>query len=145
MGFRRLESHLTECSEAECSCDQDRVRGRRIEPRRCEFAGVLLEESGVQVAGTERRMVQYAHEIVRVRVHAEQSHVIKRGDRAIDRLRAIGPVGDEFGQPGSVDPDSRRMMRFGTALSALEQASLTNLKKLGTVRAAHSALRRFSR
>jgi glycosidase len=54
-------------------------------------------------------------------------------------------MGDEFGQPGTIDPDCRRMMRFGTALSMLEQATLTNLQKLGLVRAAHSALRRGPR
>jgi glycosidase len=54
-------------------------------------------------------------------------------------------MGDEFGQPGAVDPDCRRMMRFGTALSGLESATLTSFQKLGTARAAHSALRRGSR
>ena len=37
------------------------------------------------------------------------------------------------------------MMRFGTALSGQEQATLTHLQKLGTARAAHSALRRGPR
>jgi glycosidase len=54
-------------------------------------------------------------------------------------------MGDEFGQPGTVDPDSRRMMRFGSALSSLEQGTLTNLQKLGKARLAHSSLRRGSR
>jgi glycosidase len=54
-------------------------------------------------------------------------------------------MGDEFGQPGTIDPDCRRMMRFGSALSALETATLQNLQKLGTVRAAHSAFRRGTR
>jgi glycosidase len=54
-------------------------------------------------------------------------------------------MGDEFGMPGAVDPDCRRMMRFGSALSTLEQATLANLQKLGTVRAAHSAFREGAR
>ena len=54
-------------------------------------------------------------------------------------------MGDEFGQPGTIDPDCRRMMRFGTDLSTSEQATLTNFQKLGTARAAHSALRRGPR
>jgi glycosidase len=54
-------------------------------------------------------------------------------------------MGDEFGQPGAIDPDCRRMMRFGSALSASEQATLTNFGKLGTVRAAHPALREGTR
>jgi glycosidase len=54
-------------------------------------------------------------------------------------------MGDEFGQPGTVDPDCRRMMRFDSALSPLEQAALKNLQTLGKVRAAHSALRRGPR
>jgi glycosidase len=54
-------------------------------------------------------------------------------------------MGDEFGQPGTIDPDCRRMMRFGNDLSALESGTLTNLQKLGTVRAAHSAFRRGTR
>ena len=54
-------------------------------------------------------------------------------------------MGDEFGQPGAIDPDCRRMMRFGTALNAQETATLTNLEKLGVAREAHSALRRGTR
>jgi glycosidase len=54
-------------------------------------------------------------------------------------------MGDEFGQPGSSDPDNRRMMRFGGALSTNEQQTLTNLSKLGKARAAHSAFRRGTR
>jgi len=55
-------------------------------------------------------------------------------------------MGDEFGQPGAIDPDCRRMMRFGTTdLSANEQATLANFQKLGTVRAAHPALREGAR
>jgi neopullulanase len=54
-------------------------------------------------------------------------------------------MGDEFGQPGTIDPDCRRMMRFGSALNSLEQATLTNLQKLGKTRAAHAALRRGPR
>ena len=54
-------------------------------------------------------------------------------------------MGDEFGMPGSYDPDNRRMMRFGANLSASESSTLTNLQKLGKLRAAHSALRRGNR
>jgi len=54
-------------------------------------------------------------------------------------------MGDEYGQPGSFDPDNRRMMRFDGALSAQEQAALATLQKLGKARAAHSALRRGNR
>jgi neopullulanase len=54
-------------------------------------------------------------------------------------------MGDEFGQPGAIDPDCRRMMRFGSALSTLEESTLTNFQKLGNVRGAHSALRRGTR
>jgi glycosidase len=54
-------------------------------------------------------------------------------------------MGDEFGQPGTIDPDCRRMMRFGSALSVQEQATLSNLSKLGTARLAHAALRRGPR
>jgi neopullulanase len=54
-------------------------------------------------------------------------------------------MGDEFGQPGTIDPDCRRMMRFDTALSSLEASTLANLSTLGTTRIAHSALRRGTR
>jgi len=54
-------------------------------------------------------------------------------------------MGDEFGMPGAVDPDCRRMMRFGSALSTLEQGTLTNVQKLGTTRAAHTAFRQGTR
>ena len=54
-------------------------------------------------------------------------------------------MGDEFGQPGTIDPDCRRMMRFGTALNSLEQGALKNVQTLGLLRAAHPALRRGPR
>jgi glycosidase len=54
-------------------------------------------------------------------------------------------MGDEFGQPGAIDPDCRRMMRFGSALSSSEQSTLTNFQKLGKARAAHPALREGTR
>ena len=53
--------------------------------------------------------------------------------------------GDEFGMPGSVDPDNRRMMRFGAALSTNEAATLARFQKIGKARAAHSAFRRGNR
>ena len=54
-------------------------------------------------------------------------------------------MGDEFGMPGSFDPDNRRLMRFDAALSASEQATLKGFQKLGRARASHSALRRGNR
>ena len=54
-------------------------------------------------------------------------------------------MGDEFGQPGAIDPDCRRMMRFGSSLSTLEASTLANFQKLGTTRAAHPALRNGNR
>jgi glycosidase len=54
-------------------------------------------------------------------------------------------MGDEFGQPGAIDPDCRRMMRFGPALSPSEAATLANFQKLGKARAAHPALRSGNR
>ena len=54
-------------------------------------------------------------------------------------------MGDEFGQPGAIDPDCRRMMRFDTALGSQEQSTLANFQKLGIARSAHSALRRGTR
>ncbi len=50
-------------------------------------------------------------------------------------------MGDEFGMPGAIDPDCRRMMRFGSQLSAQEASTLANFQKLGKLRAAHAALR----
>jgi glycosidase len=52
--------------------------------------------------------------------------------------------GDEVGMPGGGDPDNRRPMRFGAALSPHEQATLQALQQLGQARAAHPALRRGS-
>ena len=54
-------------------------------------------------------------------------------------------MGDEFGQPGAIDPDCRRMMRFGSALSGSEANTLANFQKLGLTRGAHPALRSGSR
>ena len=50
--------------------------------------------------------------------------------------------GDEFGMPGAGDPDNRRMMRFGGALSAREASTLTAVKALGQARAKHPSLSR---
>lgn len=48
--------------------------------------------------------------------------------------------GDEFGMPGGNDPDSRRMMRFGDQLSAIEKANLEVTKKLIKIRKSNMAL-----
>ena len=53
--------------------------------------------------------------------------------------------GDEIGLPGSGDPDNRRMMRFGAALSAREASLLDVLQKLGTARKQSAALRSGTR
>jgi glycosidase len=53
--------------------------------------------------------------------------------------------GDEIGMTGAGDPDNRRDMRFGDALSVDEQRVLANFKKLGGLRRDHPALRYGSR
>jgi glycosidase len=52
--------------------------------------------------------------------------------------------GDEFGMPGATDPDNRRDMRFGPALSADEQTLLAVVQRLGGARRCSEALRRGS-
>ena len=52
--------------------------------------------------------------------------------------------GDEYGQPGTSDPDNRRFMKW-TGYSASEQATLDLTKKLGATRAELAALQRGSR
>jgi glycosidase len=52
--------------------------------------------------------------------------------------------GDEIGLGGAGDPDNRRMMPW-SGYSAAQQALLGKVKKLGTIRAAHPALRRGDR
>jgi glycosidase len=52
--------------------------------------------------------------------------------------------GDEIGLAGAGDPDNRRMMPW-TGYSAAQSALLAKVKKLGTIRAAHTALRRGDR
>jgi neopullulanase len=49
--------------------------------------------------------------------------------------------GDEVGLPGAGDPDNRRPMRFGAALSAREAALLEHARAVGAARVAHPALR----
>jgi neopullulanase len=49
--------------------------------------------------------------------------------------------GDEIGLPGSGDPDNRRLMKFGAALSAREASLLDVVQKLGLARKASKALR----
>jgi len=53
--------------------------------------------------------------------------------------------GDDIGMEGGDDPYNRAMMLFGSALSAAQQATLTHLKKLGTARKNHPALRTGTR
>ena len=52
--------------------------------------------------------------------------------------------GDDIGQFGEQDPDNRKMMVF-SGLSADQQASLENIRKVGKLREEHAALRRGSR
>lgn len=52
--------------------------------------------------------------------------------------------GDDIGTEGGADPDNRKMQRFGD-LSVEEQRSLDNVRKAGSLRAAHPALRRGTR
>ena len=52
--------------------------------------------------------------------------------------------GDEIGMPGAGDPDNRRPMQW-TNYSAGQDLLLQQIKDLGTIRAAHSALRRGTR
>ncbi len=49
--------------------------------------------------------------------------------------------GDEIGLPGSGDPDNRRLMKFGGALSSREAALLDVVQKLGIARRDSGALR----
>lgn len=53
--------------------------------------------------------------------------------------------GDEYGETGAGDPDNRRMMRFGDALSAPEKAALEKMQFYGQFRAKHPALRQGTR
>lgn len=50
--------------------------------------------------------------------------------------------GDEIGMPGATDPDNRRNMRFGEALTEREAAVLTHVRRLGRARACSNTLRR---
>ncbi|MCA1662927.1 MAG: glycosyl hydrolase, partial [Myxococcales bacterium] len=52
--------------------------------------------------------------------------------------------GDEIGLAGAGDPDNRRMMQW-SGYSAAQTALLATVKKLGAIRAAHTALRRGDR
>lgn len=49
--------------------------------------------------------------------------------------------GSEFGMTGADDPDNRRMMRFGDALSVYEKRMLAETEKIIRMRNQHSALR----
>ena len=52
--------------------------------------------------------------------------------------------GDEYGQPGANDPDSRRVMRFADDRSALEADTFARVARLGRARRCSHALRRGS-
>lgn len=53
--------------------------------------------------------------------------------------------GDEVGMPGAGDPDDRRMMRFGTALTSDEAALLAAVQKVGQARGSNRGLRSGAR
>ncbi len=53
--------------------------------------------------------------------------------------------GDDFGMPGSSDPDNRRAMRFGDQLSEHEQWTAAQVARLGRARACLPALRHGER
>ncbi|MCP3142146.1 alpha-amylase family glycosyl hydrolase [Pyxidicoccus xibeiensis] len=53
--------------------------------------------------------------------------------------------GDEIGMPGAGDPDNRRMMRFGSTVTPLEQDLLQLVKALGQARLAHPVLQTGAR
>lgn len=53
--------------------------------------------------------------------------------------------GDEIGMTGAGDPDNRRDMRFGDAVTQPERGVLTNFQALGKLRHDHLALRGGSR
>lgn len=53
--------------------------------------------------------------------------------------------GDEFGMPGSNDPDNRRMMLFGGDLNEQQQITLEFVQNVGKIRRAHKALSRGTR
>jgi hypothetical protein len=53
--------------------------------------------------------------------------------------------GDEYGQPGTGDPDNRRFMRFGSALSANESALLAKVQIVAKARGTLPGLRRGGR
>jgi glycosidase len=49
--------------------------------------------------------------------------------------------GDELGLPGAGDPDNRRMMKWGSALTAREASLLDHVRKVGQARRIHRPLR----
>lgn len=53
--------------------------------------------------------------------------------------------GDDFGLAGAGDPDNRRMMKFGNALSTYEKDTLAYVQKVLTLRKQSEALRRGDR
>ena len=48
--------------------------------------------------------------------------------------------GDEFGMPGSNDPDNRRMMLFDNDLNGYQKSTLSYVQQLGKLRHQHSAM-----
>ncbi|MCC7540782.1 MAG: hypothetical protein IT379_31485, partial [Deltaproteobacteria bacterium] len=53
--------------------------------------------------------------------------------------------GDDVGLPGAGDPDNRRDMQFGDALSPQQATLLAHVRAVGTARATHPGLRRGAR
>ncbi|MBQ9243049.1 MAG: hypothetical protein IJ165_07455 [Proteobacteria bacterium] len=53
--------------------------------------------------------------------------------------------GDEFGMPGSNDPDNRRMMLFGDDLNEQQKSTLSFVQSVGKIRRNHKALSRGER
>ena len=73
-------------------------RGGHVEPTRQRRRRVVLgEELGVQVAGTERVVLEHADELVAIRRQPFQPGSPQRGHERADRGVARRPVGDHLG------------------------------------------------
>ncbi|HSA33442.1 MAG TPA: alpha-amylase family glycosyl hydrolase [bacterium] len=88
------------------------------------------------------------HDVIRALTYAGGDHARVRMAQTFLLTSPAIPLiyqGDDIGMEGNADPDNRRMMVFEPSLSTDQRATLAHLKKLGTARKAHPALRTGTR
>ena len=108
--------------------------------------GIAYLDTYFRKAYPEARMPNFMgnHDVERVLQLASGDHARLRRAQTVVMTSPEIPLiyqGDDIGMMGGPDPDNRRMMLFGSALSDEQRATLEHLKKLSKARKDNQAFR----